>query len=145
MGIPSKQAFAVAGLLAVGIGVAGCGETVATGKFSGESHAVAERLSNFQRHATEASQSKLCKEDISLRLQSEVTAAGSSCSAALKEQLKQVEDVSLSVKSVAVHGTSATARVQSTWSGNTCESTVLLAREGKAWKIAGSQPGVCAG
>ncbi|MDE3069137.1 MAG: hypothetical protein KGJ43_00210 [Acidobacteriota bacterium] len=145
MGAPSKQAFAIAGLLAAVLGVAGCGETVSTSSFSGEGHAVAERISSFQRHATEASEGNICKDDVSAHLKQTLKAAHSSCAEALKEQLKQVEDVSLSVKSISVHGTSAAARVQSTWSGKTCVSTLLLEREGKAWKIAGSQAGICAG
>jgi hypothetical protein len=147
MGIPSKQACAALGSLALAAGLAGCGETVSTGSYSGESKAVAQRISEFQHDATEASEKNICSRDLSVRLRAtSIGASVEACEAALKRQLKQVEDVNLSVKSVSVHGNSATATVKSTWSGKNCLSTMLLEKqpstakkEGSAWKISGMQ------
>jgi hypothetical protein len=125
------------GALALALGVAGCGETVATNSFRGEAHAVAQRISTFEKHASESSQSKICEQDLASELKARIKASGKSCSEALKEQLKDVEVPSLTVQSVAVHGGTATATVKSTWSGKTEVTTLKLVKEGEDWKISG--------
>jgi Domain of unknown function (DUF4878) len=125
------------GALALALGVAGCGETVATNSFKGEAHAVAQRISNFQKHATESSQKKICEEDLASELKARIEASGKACSEALKEQLKDVEVLTVTVQSVAVHDRTATATVKSTWSGKTEVSTLKLVKEGEDWKISG--------
>jgi len=151
MGVPSKQACALLGSLALAAGVAGCGETVSTGTFSGEDKAVAQRVSEFQHHATAASETAICTDDLTSRLRAEIVSSakaanGKGCAEALKQQLKQVEDVSMTVKSVTVHGTSAAAVVRSTWSGKPCNSTLTLEKQpsatskgGSPWRISGMQ------
>ena len=55
---------------------------------------------------------------------------------ALKNQLGAIDNYELTVESIAVHGTSATARVKSTWSGKRRTTTMGLVKEGGAWRIA---------
>jgi hypothetical protein len=117
--------------------LAGCGGAVSTSSFSGESHAVAERISDFQRDATEANQKKVCGEDLAAALRERIAKSGQSCEAALKKQLKAVEEITLEVKSISVQGNSAGAQVKSTYSGKLCSSTLLLSKEAKAWRISG--------
>jgi hypothetical protein len=139
--IPSKHrraAVAVPAALVLAAAVAGCGAaTVSTGSFKGESHYVAARISSFQKHAEEANQQKLCSEDLAAALQQRINRTGTTCEAALKSQLKDVEDLTLNIKSIAVHGRTATAEVESTWSGKLRPATLKLVKEGEAWKISG--------
>jgi hypothetical protein len=137
MRVSSKHGLlAVAGLATAAL--AGCGPaTVNTGSFHGESRAVAERLSSFAHHASEGSQKKICGEDLARTLVARVAASGISCTEAIKEQLKDVEDLTLEIKSIAVHGKSASALVQSTWSGKLRPANMSLVREGREWRIAG--------
>lgn len=137
MQLPSKQSRYLLCCLATTATLAGCGGTVSTGSYSGESHAVAERISSFQRHATEADQKKVCGEDLAAKLREQIARSGESCEEALRVQLKAVEDITLEVKSISVQGKSATAQVKSTYSGKLCASTLLLAKEGTAWRISG--------
>jgi Domain of unknown function (DUF4878) len=134
---PVRCVCVLLGALTLAAGVAGCGETVATNSFKGEEHAVAQRISNFQKHATESSQSKICEQDLASELKARIKASGKSCSEALKEQLKDVEVLTVTVQSVAVHDRTATATVKSTWSGKTEVSTLKLVKEGEDWKISG--------
>ncbi|HLI31401.1 MAG TPA: hypothetical protein VKU89_01500 [Solirubrobacteraceae bacterium] len=139
MQLTSKQPLCLACAIASAAALAGCGGTVSTGSYSGESHAVAERISAFQRDATEASQKKVCNEDLSAKLREQIAKSGKGCEEALKEQLKAVEDITLEVKSISVQGKSASAQVSSTYSGKPCASTLLLAKEGSAWRISGQR------
>jgi hypothetical protein len=142
MSIPSKQGLLTIASLALAAGLSGCGETVTTNNFKGEEHAVAARIANFQKNVTEANEKKLCSEDLSSGLVTRIREAGQhesgkGCTEVLKEQLKSVEDPTLSIKSVTVHGTTATATVKSVRYGKTKPYTMTLVKEGEDWKIAG--------
>jgi hypothetical protein len=134
----SKHAPLAALALAAAAALTGCGTTsVPTGSFKGEQQAVAKRISSFQRHASEASGKKLCEQDLARALVSQIGASGASCEHALRQQLKDVEDLTIKINSIALHGRSATAEVKSTWSGKLRPAVMRLVREGKTWKIAG--------
>jgi hypothetical protein len=128
-------ALALAALLAVG--VAACGtSTVATGSYKGESQAVAQRIADFQTDVTGGEEQKLCGRDLA---RVALTRLHGECVQALKNQLGAILDYELTVKSIAVHGTNATARVSSTYSGKQRTTTIALVREGGAWRISAVQ------
>jgi hypothetical protein len=129
--------FALVPLLATG--VAACGTTVSTGSFKGESKAVAQRISDFQGDVTGGEEKKLCNRDLASSVRTRLQAAGGDCVQALKNQLGAIDDYELAVKSIAVHGAGATARVKSTWSGKQRASTMRFVKEGGAWRIAALQ------
>jgi hypothetical protein len=123
--------------LACASALAACGETVSTGSFKGEERHVAETVSDFQKDATGSDEQKLCSNDLAKTLTKRLSAAGG-CQAVVRGQLGQVDALSLTVKSIAVTGTTAQARVKSTWAGKNRVSTLSLVKEGKRWKISGS-------
>lgn len=120
-------------------GLAACGSTVSTGSFKGASQAVAQRISDFQNDVTAGEEKKLCNRDLASAVKARLQTAGGSCVQALKNQLGAIDDYELTVNSIAVHGTSATANVKSTWSGKQRNTTLQLVKEGGAWKIAALQ------
>jgi NADPH:quinone reductase-like Zn-dependent oxidoreductase len=125
--------------LALALGLAACGTTVSTGSYKGASKAVAQRIADFQTDVTASDEKKLCANDLARVVQTRLQAAGSSCVQALKIQLGAIQSFELTVKSIAVHGAGATARVSSTWSGKQRTSTMRFAKEGGAWRIAALQ------
>jgi hypothetical protein len=129
---------ALAPLLATG--VAACGTTVSTGSYKGESKAVAQRISDFQSDVTGRDEQKLCNRDFASAVRARLQAAGGDCVQALNNQLGAIDDYELAVKSIAVHGAGATARVKSTWSGKQQRaSTMRFVKEGGAWRIVALQ------
>jgi hypothetical protein len=126
-------ALALAPLLAAGL--AACGNTVSTGSYKGASAAVAQRIADFQTDLTSGEDKKLCDQDLAGAVQTRLRAAGGSCLQALKNQLGAIDDYELAVESIAVHGTNATAVLESTWSGKRRKSTMRLLEEAGAWKI----------
>lgn len=137
--IPLKRATALILAPLLASGVMACGSTVSTSSFKGPSQAVAKRIAEFQSHVTAGEEKKLCNSDFASAVQARLRAAGGSCIQALKNQLGAIDDYELTVKSIAVHGTNATANVKSTWSGKQRSSTLLLVKEGGSWKIASLQ------
>jgi hypothetical protein len=111
-----------------------CGETTSTSKFTGESHNVAQALSDFQSHATARDQKKLCESDLAATVTTSLKSAGG-CQAVLKKQLVQLDALNLTIESVSVNGATATAKVKSTYSGKSRVTTVALVKEGSRWKI----------
>ena len=122
--------------LALSAGLAACGETASTSGFKGESHNVAQTVSNFQSDASSNDQKKLCENDLAASLTSSLHSPGG-CQAVLKEQLHEIDALSLTIESIAVNGTHATAHVKSTYSGKNRISTLTLVKEGPHWKISG--------
>lgn len=131
----------VAGLCALVLagGVAACGETASTSSFKGESHKVAETVSNFQTDATALDQKKVCENDLAIALTSRLRSAGG-CQAALKKQLREIDALSMKIESIAVDGSKANARVKTTYSGKSRVSTLTLVKEGSHWKVSGVAP-----
>ena len=152
-------------LLAVGL--AACGSTVSTSAFKGESHAVAQRVSNYQADIGAANEKKLCSEDLSSAVRRRLSAAteagrhapsaladlgtrakrvspqsvpvsASGCEQALKRQIGSIDDYEAAVKQVTVSGATATALVKSTWSGKLRSTTLELVKEGGSWRITGA-------
>lgn len=125
--------------LALGASLAACGETASTSGFEGESHNVAQTVSNFQSDASANDQKKLCDNDLAATLTAKLHGAGE-CQAVLKEQLHEIDALGLTIESIAVKGTSATAHLKSTYSGKSRISTLTLVKEGSHWKISGVRP-----
>jgi uncharacterized protein HemX len=135
----SRGAGALAAAAALAIGLGACGTAVSTGSYKGESKAVAQRVSDFQTDVTASEEKKLCANDLARVVQTRLQSAGSGCVQALKRQLGAIQNYELTVKSIAIDGKSATARVSSTWSGKKRTSTMRFVKEGGAWKIAALQ------
>jgi hypothetical protein len=133
--IPTKRAAALALAPLVATGVAACGSTVSTGSYKGASAAVVQRIADFQTDVTAGEDKKLCSQDLAAAVSTRLQAAGGSCSQALKNQLGAIDNYELAVESIAVHGTSATARVKSTWSGKQRTTTMGLVKEDGVWRI----------
>lgn len=119
---------------AIALGLTACGETASTGSFKGESHNVAQTISDFQSDAMSANKQKLCTNDLASTITTRLKAAGG-CEAAVKQQLTQLDSFGLTIESIAVSGATASARVKSTWSGKSRITTLSLVKEGSRWKI----------
>jgi hypothetical protein len=132
----TRRGMAVAVTVLTALGLTACGGTVSTNSFKGEEKAVAQRISDFQTDVTASDHKSVCQNDLAATVLAALKAKGSGCEAALKSQLAQIDIVELKVDSVKVTGRTASAVVETTWSGKTVKSTLVLTKEGSAWKIA---------
>ncbi|HXC23700.1 MAG TPA: hypothetical protein VNU28_03865 [Solirubrobacteraceae bacterium] len=122
--------------LAFAVGLSACAETASTNNFKGESHNVAQTVSNFQTDATAEDEKKLCEDDLAATLTAKLARAGG-CQAVLKTQLHEIDALGLTIESISVNGAHALAHVKSTYSGKSRISTFALVKEGTRWKISG--------
>ncbi len=140
MKIPARQLATGLCALALPFGMLACGETASTSSFKGESHKVAETVSNLQNDATDLSEQKVCDNDLAATLTTRL-GGSSGCQANLKKQLREIDALSMTIKSIKVTGDKAVARVQSTYSGKNRTTTLLLVKEGSHWKVSGVSGG----
>ncbi len=128
----------VAGIcaLAFAVGVSACAETASTSKFKGESHNVAQTVSNFQTDATAEDEKKLCEDDLAATLTVKLARVGG-CQTVLKAQLHEIDALSLTIESILVSGNHALAHVKSTYSGKNRVTALVLVKESSHWKISG--------
>jgi hypothetical protein len=138
MKISAKQLAVGLCALALPLGVSACGETASTSSFKGESHKVAETVSNLETDATALDQQKVCDNDLAATLTKRL-GGSSACQANLKKQLREIDALTMTIKSIAVNANNASARVQSTYSGKNRTTTLLLVKEGSHWKVSGVQ------
>ena len=136
MTLPTRPLAAGISALALALAVAACGETASTGNFKGESHNVAQTVSNFQTDATAEDEKKLCEDDLAATLTAKLARVGG-CQTVLKAQLHEIDALGLKVESIVVSGTHALAHVKSTYSGKSRVTALKLVKEGSHWKISG--------
>src|SRR5947208_954132 len=118
-----------------------CAKSVSTGAFKGEQREVAQAVADLQSDVTASDQKKICSRDLSSSLVRRLNAAPGGCRRAVKDQLAEVDNLDLTVESVAVHAAGAargaTAVVSSTFEGKKRRSTLSLTFESGSWKLSG--------
>lgn len=132
--LPTRvTALLCAPLLALGLSA--CAQTVSTSGLKGEAKAVAETVKDLQSNATAGESKKICQKDLASAVVTRLAGASGGCQEAIKKQLAEILSVELTVESVQVSGTSATAHVKSVYSGKKKISTIALVKEDGKWKI----------
>jgi hypothetical protein len=133
--------IAPAALLAV-LALSACSTTQTSSvssSFTGTSHDVAQAVVNFQSDANGGNDTSICSNDLSSGLLSKLqqSAPGQSCTTTVHNQLGEIDDYTLTVQSIKVNGTSATAVVKDVRAGKTHYDTLRLLKQGTVWKISG--------
>ena len=136
----SGRVVILATALAFGAFAAGCGrsEPDSSGKFKGEEKLVANAIEDLQSAGKKRDGDRICRELLAANVVRAIRQAGAkSCAARIEDSLDDADVFELTVKSVTVKGTTATATVTSD-DGNEKDrvDTMTLAKEGKRWKVA---------
>lgn len=113
----------------------GCGAAVSTSAFKGRQHEAAQAIADLQSDATAGDEKKICADDLAAGV---VSALGGrkGCARTVKRQLEEVDNLEVSVQSIQVAGTTATAKVKSTYAGRSRRGSLALVEEGGRWKVA---------
>lgn len=131
----ARNLIASIGALCVATGVSACGETSSTGSYKGESKHVAQTISNLQSDITTANATKVCSRDLSANVIKRLQSTGINCKKAMEGQLREIDTYSLTVESISISGTTATAKVKSTWAGKQKVHRLSFVKEGGSWKV----------
>jgi hypothetical protein len=133
--VPIKRALALLLTPLFAVGMSACASTASLTGFKGEEHSVAQTISNLQSDATAGEAKKICAEELSAAITARLNTVPGGCTLAVKNQLAEVDTPELTIRSVQVSGTSASAQVKSTYAGRSRISKLSLVKEGGKWKI----------
>jgi hypothetical protein len=133
--VPIKRPLVLLCAPLLAIGVSACASTT-SGSFKGEPKAIAQTISDLQTEATAGEAKKICTSLLASSVTARLHSASGGCTQAIKNQISQVDTLSLTVQSILPQtATSASAKVKSTYAGQSKITTVSLVKEDGKWKI----------
>jgi hypothetical protein len=119
--------------------VAGCSAQSTTkdssGKFKGEQRLVANTVEDFESAASKGDQEKVCSDLLAKALVDTYAKRGGTCQKAVDGALKDTDTFGLTVESVSITGSQATARVTADRGTKDVQRTLTLVKEGTGWRI----------
>jgi hypothetical protein len=120
------------------IGLSACATTVSTSGYKGEAKDVAQTIKNLQSDATAGEQKKVCNNDLAGSVVKSLSSATGGCQQVIKEQLKEIASLEVTVESIQITsaGHTATAKAKSKFAGKNKVSTISLVKEAGKWKVA---------
>jgi hypothetical protein len=129
-----RRVLALVLVPACALGAAACGTTTSTAGFKGAEHEVAQTIADLQSDITSGERKKVCERDLAAPVVNKL-GGQKACETVIKNRLSEIDNTELTVESVKVDGTNATAQVKSVYGGKKRVRTVTLAKEGSRWKI----------
>jgi hypothetical protein len=129
-----------AGIAALALLAGGCGASTSSEDedapvLRGEQQLVAQTIEDLQDAATEGDEDRLCRELLAKDLAARLGGTGQDCESTVRDALENADTSDLSVRSVRVSGTRATARVKAERGDADRVTTVGLVKEGARWRI----------
>jgi hypothetical protein len=126
--------------LAVATMAAGCttsrSNSDSAGDFQGAQAQVANTVEDLQSSAAKGDEGELCGRLLAASLVDRLSSRGPDCSTTVHDALENTDSADLTVESVRITGTTATARVKADTGDRDRVVTIGLVRERGRWKIA---------
>jgi len=132
----SSRAFILGGV-ALALGLSGCSLTASSTNnsgFTGQQALIATTLNTLASDSSSANGADICTNVLASTLRARLNKVGK-CATIIDNQLKTVDDFKLTIKTILVNGSAATARVQSTHNGKQIIQTVSLIHESAGWRV----------
>jgi hypothetical protein len=104
--------------------------------FRGEQRLVATTVEDLQSAASDGDEDKICRELLARSVVVRLARGGRTCQQTVHDALKDADSTDLTVRSVRITGTRASARVKEERGKADRISTVRLVKEGGRWRIA---------
>jgi hypothetical protein len=121
------------------VAIAGCTTQTtsddSSGKFTGDQRLVANTIEDFESAASKGDQDQICRELLSKPLIATYAKRGGTCENAVDGALKDTDSFGLTVESVRITDTDATARVKADRGKKDVLRTINLVKEGPGWRI----------
>ena len=108
----------------------------ATG-FRGDQRQAAQTIEDLQSAGTDRDGTKVCRDLLTRALAAKLARGGRTCAATVKAALEDTDSADMTVESVRVSGSRATARVRLETGKRDRRTTISLAKEGGRWRVAG--------
>jgi hypothetical protein len=137
MRLSLKRALALLCALLLAFGLTACAKSASTSGYKGEAKEVAQTISNFESDVTAGEEKKICSGDLASTLVTSLDRTSGGCQQAVKNQIAEVDNFEVTIESIQISGTTATAQVLSVQSGKKRPVTLTLTKQSGKWKISG--------
>jgi hypothetical protein len=117
---------------------AGCGAAPqdSAKKYKGEEKTVAGAVERLEQAGRDDDPTTVCTKLLSSKLLAALAAQGTNCKTGVKEAFKDADSFDLTVDDVTLGGASATTKIKYRSRSKDKTATLVLDKEGGAWKIA---------
>jgi hypothetical protein len=132
----SSRAFILGGVC-VALALSGCSlakSSASTSGFTGQQALIAATLNTLASDSSSANGADICANVFAAPVRARLDKIGK-CATIVDAQLKTIDDFKLTVKTIQVSGSSATARVQTVHNGKKVIQTVSLTHESAGWRV----------
>ena len=119
---------------ALALGACGSGSTNSAKEFTGEKALVADVIEELEKAGSRGEAAKICSDILARSLREQITTTGSNCETEMDRAVEDADDFKLTVKSVTVTGTKATARVEGEEDDKPVLRTFELVKESGRWR-----------
>jgi hypothetical protein len=106
-----------------------------TDKFQGDQRLVANAVEDFESAAKKGDQDKICRDLLAKTLVDAYTQHGGTCPKAVDDALKNTDSFDLTVQSVRIAGSEATASVKADRGKKDIVESMTLVKQGPGWRI----------
>ena len=112
----------------------GGSSTASNGGFTGVKGDIAVVLNTFSSDGSSNNATDICQNVLAQAALARIAAAGN-CKTIITNQLKTVDDFTLTIEKIVVTGATAVASVQSKHNGNKVLGSITLRREKAGWRV----------
>ena len=129
------RSLAALGLLALALAGCGAAPRDSAEDFGGEEKAVAAAVERLETAGRDGDATTVCTKLLGATLLSALEKQGTNCRTGVKEAFEDADTFDVTVDDVAFSGNGATAKVQYSSRSEEKTATLVLDKEGGAWKI----------
>ena len=118
-----------------GCAAQGTGGSNSSSKFQGEPQVVAKAIDDFGSAATKGDKDAICNDFLAPALVASYKQHAGTCAKGVDDAIKDTDAFGITVKSVRIAGSRATANVTVDVGGKDRPQSMTLTRQGQVWKI----------
>lgn len=131
--------FAIVASACLALTLGGCSLTPSssanTSGFTGTKATIATKINQLASDVSSSDGLDICENVLATSVRAKLNKVGS-CQTIIKNQIKTIDDNTITIEKISLAGTTATATVQSTFNGKKVDSSMTLAKQSGGWRIA---------
>lgn len=131
--------FAIVASACLALTLGGCSLTPSssanTSGFTGTKATIATKINQLASDVSSSDGLDICENVLATSVRAKLNKVGS-CQTIIKNQIKTIDDNTITIEKISLAGTTATATVQSTVNGKKVDSSMTLAKQSGGWRIA---------
>lgn len=133
--MPRAAMILVSSLLALAVSACGAASSNSAKDFNGDEAQVADVVELFEKAGSRGEAEKICTEILAETLRDSIASSGENCTEEVERAIDDADSFTLTVKSVSVSGSRATAKVEGSEKDEPVPRTFELVKESGRWRV----------